>query len=144
MAASPWAVWSVLSDGRLYGSWVVGASRVRDIDANWPNVGAKIHHSVGVWPTLLNDETESLACVSERMLRLRARGRPFGQATVELHLTRTADGCEVRMLEDVTHGPGRLIPEAIRRLSLIPRNQECLKRLEALAKLTGPGTQRTG
>lgn len=43
-------VWSVLSDGWLYPLWVVGASRMRDVDEDWPAVGSRIHHSVGVWP----------------------------------------------------------------------------------------------
>ena len=40
-------VWSVLSDGWLYPLWVVGASRMRDVDPDWPAVGSRIHHSVG-------------------------------------------------------------------------------------------------
>ncbi len=29
----------MLSDGWLYASWVVGASRVRDVDPRWPSPG---------------------------------------------------------------------------------------------------------
>ena len=32
-------VWSVLSDGWLYPLFVVGASRMREVDAGWPDVG---------------------------------------------------------------------------------------------------------
>ncbi|MFL6157733.1 MAG: SRPBCC family protein, partial [Marmoricola sp.] len=51
-------VWDVLSDGWLYPSWVVGAARMRDVDASWPAVGSRLHHSVGNWPLLLDDSTE--------------------------------------------------------------------------------------
>ena len=40
--ATPEKVWEVLSDGWLYPVWVVGATRMRDVDASWPQVGAKI------------------------------------------------------------------------------------------------------
>ena len=48
--ATPAQVWEVLSDGWLYPLWVVGATRMRDVDDTWPLTGAKLHHSVGVWP----------------------------------------------------------------------------------------------
>lgn len=44
------AVWAVLADGWSYPVWVVGASRVRDVDAGWPAVGTRIHHAFGPWP----------------------------------------------------------------------------------------------
>ena len=32
-------VWDVLGDGWLYPLWVVGASRIRDVDDGWPAEG---------------------------------------------------------------------------------------------------------
>ena len=61
--ATPEAVWDVLADGWLYPLWVVGASRMREVDDHWPAVGARLHHSVGSWPLLLDDETEVVAVV---------------------------------------------------------------------------------
>ena len=52
IAASADDVWAVLEDGWLYPTWVVGASRMRDVDDNWPEVGSRLHHSVGNWPLL--------------------------------------------------------------------------------------------
>ncbi|WP_254186274.1 SRPBCC family protein [Paenarthrobacter aromaticivorans] len=40
-------VWNVIADGWLYSGWVVGASRIRAVDDQWPQVGSKLHHSVG-------------------------------------------------------------------------------------------------
>ena len=37
--ATPERVWSVLADGWLYPLFVVGASRMRDVDEGWPAVG---------------------------------------------------------------------------------------------------------
>jgi hypothetical protein len=50
-------VWAVLSDGWLYPTWVVGATRMRDVDSTWPQTGSKLHHSAGVWPAVVNDNT---------------------------------------------------------------------------------------
>ena len=47
MQAPPDQVWAVLADGWLYPLWVVGASRMRDVDDHWPAPGARLHHSVG-------------------------------------------------------------------------------------------------
>ncbi|HYH31364.1 MAG TPA: SRPBCC family protein, partial [Pseudonocardia sp.] len=79
-------VWAVLADGWLYPSWVVGASRMREVDPAWPGVGAQLHHSVGTWPMLLNDTTTVLASVPMRELVLRARGWPMGEAEIRVTL----------------------------------------------------------
>ena len=39
MNCSPEDVFAVLADGWLFPTWVVGASRMRDVDAAWPEVG---------------------------------------------------------------------------------------------------------
>ena len=38
MSCPPESVFAVLADGWLYPSWVVGASRMRDVDPAWPTV----------------------------------------------------------------------------------------------------------
>ena len=38
-------------------TWAVGAARIREVDEDWPAVGARIHHSVGAWPVLISDTT---------------------------------------------------------------------------------------
>ncbi len=126
----------MLADGWLYASWVVGASRIRAVEGPWPNVEAKIHHSVGSWPVLLDDETKVEQSEPERLLRLMARTRPFGESLVELELV-VLDGdrgTEIRMREDFVSGPGKAIPTAIRHRALAARNRESLRRLSYLAE----------
>ena len=41
VAAPAEAVWAVLADGWQYATWVVGASRVRAVDAGWPRAGTR-------------------------------------------------------------------------------------------------------
>lgn len=128
------SVFAVLSDGWLYGSWVVGASRIRGVEARWPEVGAHLYHSVGIWPLLLDDTTEVLVSEPARRLTLQARGWPAGEATVDLRIHRRNDHCLVVMTEDATRGPGQLLPHAARQAVIGPRNRESLQRLALLAQ----------
>jgi len=132
--ADPGQVWAVLADGWLYPSWVVGASRMRDVDESWPAPGSELHHSVGVWPLLLDDRTEVVGSVPQEELRLRAHGWPAGAAEVLITLEPTGDGTEVTMREDAVAGPAKLIPMPVRQVSVIPRNREALRRLAFLAE----------
>jgi hypothetical protein len=122
-------VWQVLSDGWLYPLWVVGASRMREVDDGWPQVGARLHHSIGAWPMLLDDETESLEMRPESLLVLRAKVRPWGTATVRISVSPVGAGSEITIEEDVTSGPARLVPAPVRAPILDWRNTETLRRL---------------
>ncbi len=134
IAAPPAKVWSVLADGWLYPLWVVGATRMREVDDHWPAQGARLHHSAGVWPLVLDDETEVLESVPEQRLRLRARGWPAGEAEVLLELREQDGQTVVELHEDVVSGPGRLVPGPVRRPMIHVRNVEALRRLAALAE----------
>jgi uncharacterized protein YndB with AHSA1/START domain len=132
LAAPADQVWDVLADGWLYPLWVVGASCMRNVDDTWPDVGSKLHHSVGAWPLLLHDETEVLGVVPGHSLRLRARGWPLGEAEVDIALRPTESRTEVVMAEEPVAGPGTLVP--FRGLTLGWRNAESLRRLSYLAE----------
>ena len=97
--ASRQQVWDVLADGWTYSQWVVGNSRMRAVDPSWPSPGSTIHHSIGVWPALLNDETVAVACEPLQELVLLAKGRPFGAARITLRLNAVAEGCRIEMSE---------------------------------------------
>ena len=121
-------VWSVLADGWLYPLWVVGAARMRDVDDSWPEPGSRIHHSVGLWPLLINDYTEVLDVVTGESISLRARAWPLGEAQVEMRLKAVGSKTEVEMEETPTAGPGRLVPPPAQGLTLKLRNHEALRR----------------
>lgn len=128
-------VYAILQDGWLYALWVVGASRVRDVDESWPQPGAEIHHSIGAWPLLLNDTTSVTDCRPGRSISLRARARLAGEAQVVIELEALADDrCRVTITEDAAKGPGRLIPAVIRNPLLHQRNVEALRRLSYVAE----------
>ena len=132
--ASPDAVWQVLADGWLYPVWVVGATRMRDVDPDWPAQGSRIHHSAGVWPVVVNDETRVESVEPQRRLRLRAKGWPLGEADVVIELEPAGAGTTVRIIEDAATGPGKLVPKVVRTPLLKWRNSETLRRLAFLAE----------
>lgn len=129
VSATPEQVWEVLADGWLYPLFVVGASRMREVDDTWPAVGSRLHHSVGTWPLLIDDTTEVLEVDEGRRLLLKARGWPAGEAHVEISLEPSGDATVVTMVEDATAGPGLLVPKPARDVQLHWRNVEALRRL---------------
>jgi len=129
VSATPEQVWKVLSDGWLYPLFVVGASRMRDVDESWPAVGARLHHSVGTWPLLIDDTTEVVEVDEGKRILLLARGWPAGQAHVDISLEPQRDATVVTITEDATAGPGLLVPKPLRDAQLHWRNIETLRRL---------------
>ncbi|KRE62925.1 SRPBCC family protein [Nostocoides sp. Soil756] len=135
VAAPAEAVWDVVRDGWQYATWVVGTSRVRDVDPGWPQPGTRLHHSVGLWPATLSDITVVEEVDPPRRILLTARGWPVGEARVEIEVV--ADGpqaCTVSIAEDASHGPGRLVPAPVRQALILPRNRETLLRLALVAE----------
>lgn len=126
-------VWKVIADGWLYSGWVVGASRIRAVDAHWPEAGSRLHHSVGAWPLVIDDSTRVTAVEPGRSLELVARGWPLGEAKVVITLEDLGTQCRVTIAEDAIRGPGKLVPKAVRDPLIGLRNTETLKRLELMA-----------
>jgi len=127
-------VWDVLADGWLYPLWVVGATRMRSVDDGWPAAGTRLHHSAGVWPAVVNDETRVLEVEPGRSLRLRAAGWPLGEAEVVITLEPDGTGTEVTIEENATAGPGVLMPRLLQDRVLEWRNTETLRRLAFVAE----------
>jgi hypothetical protein len=134
MHATPDQVWEVLSDGWLYPLWVVGASRMREVDAGWPAVGTRLHHSVGTWPLLVDDVTECVEQAPKTQLVLHAHAWPAGRASVALRLSPVGVDTEVTMEEQATEGPAALIPRLVQDPVLAWRNVESLRRLAFLVE----------
>ncbi|CAJ1510656.1 SRPBCC family protein [[Mycobacterium] burgundiense] len=137
-AASRQRVWDVMADGWTYSQWVVGNSRMRAVDANWPAPGSTIRHSVGVWPAAIDDETVVEECIPGERLVLLAKFGPAGAARVTLELRDSDSGCEIEMHEVPAQGPVNLVPDKLAELAVRIRNRECTWRLAALAERLVP------
>jgi hypothetical protein len=124
----------VLADGWTYAQWVVGSSRMRSVDDDWPAPGSAVRHSVGVWPVVINDQTlVERRTPLEELVLLAKLGR-FGAAWIKLGLRDAADGCCVEMSEVPAAGTISMIPDRVALAALTPRNRECLWRLSLLAE----------
>lgn len=139
--SDPETVFRVLAQGWLYPTWVVGASRMRRVDGAWPEEGARIHHSVGVWPFLIDDSTSSLEWDPPRRMVLRARGWPAGEARVVIEARPEGSGCVVRIEETATRGLVARVPRALTDPALRARNRETLRRVAFLVE-GGAGDER--
>jgi uncharacterized protein YndB with AHSA1/START domain len=137
MNCTPEDVFAVLEDGWSYGMWVVGAARIRDVDATWPQKGSRIHHSVGAWPLLLSDNTEVEDVDAPHRLQLRVKAWPTGEGRVTISCTPTGEvgrETEVVIEEQAVSGPAKLVPDALQDMMLHHRNIEALRRLAYLAE----------
>jgi hypothetical protein len=132
-----------MADGWTYSQWVVGNSRMRAVDPNWPSPGSTIRHSIGVWPLVLDDETVVEKSVPLEELVLHAKGGPFGGARVVLRLSDIPDGCRVVMEEFPISGPASVLPNRLSDVAVWPRNRETLWRLGALAQRLKPSELST-
>ena len=139
MSCAPQDVFDVLADGWSYATWVVGAARIREVDAGWPAPGKRIHHSVGMWPVLLSDTTEVEHVDAPHELRLKVRAWPTGEGVVKMTCIPQGDRTEVVMEEQLLSGPVALLPKAVQDLMLHPRNVEALRRLGYLAERRARG-----
>jgi hypothetical protein len=134
MNCSPEQVFAVLADGWVFPTWVVGASRMRDVDEHWPQQGSHLHHSFGVWPVLIDDRTTVIEWDPPRRMVMRPAGWPLGEAQVTIEAKPRGEGCVVRILEKAVRGPGALVPPFLLDLLLHPRNAETLRRLAFIAE----------
>ena len=134
--APPEAVWDVLADGWFYATWVVGASRVRDVDRTWPASGRGSTTRSGVWPAVISDTTPRDRQPEPDHAELVARGWPAGEAEVVIAVTpRRATGRTVEIAEDAVVGPGHArAASRCAQLAIGPRNVEALRRLAYLAE----------
>ena len=134
MRCAPDDVFEVLADGWSFASWVVGAARIREVDGTWPEAGSQIHHSVGLWPMLIDDTTSVISIDRPHAIELKVRAWPTGEGRVRLECTAEEGGTRVGMTADATAGPAMAIPRPVRDPMLVARNTVSVKRLGYLAE----------
>jgi uncharacterized protein YndB with AHSA1/START domain len=133
MPVPPAAVWNVLADAGNYGYWVVGSKVIRDADPEWPAPGSKFHHTIGAGPFKVSDHTVSLEAERPHRLKMRAKGRPVGTASVTMTMSAKDGGTVVRMEEQPDGVYSLLALNPLLHVLTLARNAESLMRLEELA-----------
>jgi uncharacterized protein YndB with AHSA1/START domain len=131
---TPSEVYSVLSNGWYYSGWVVGTSHMQAVEEAWPAAGSRLFHASGVWPAVVADETIVDEVVPNERLVMTARGRPFGEARVEIALALEGDGTRVTLTETPIQGPASWMHNRIADLILRRRNVESLARLASISE----------
>ena len=131
---SPGHVWNVLADGSQYAEWVVGANRIRDVESDWPAVGSRFHHTVGIWPLHLRDNTVVKECEPGHRLVLEARARPVGRARVEMTLLEIPTGTRIVMTEEAISPTVARWSSPLLAPLIHVRNVEALRRLADLCE----------
>jgi hypothetical protein len=132
--ASPETVFAVLSDPRAYQRFVVGTKRVRRFDPRWPEPGTAIHHTVGVGPLAMRDETDSVECDPPDHLVVHPHIRPFVVTRTSFHLEARGDDTLLRVDEHAIGGPlAPVWPGPLDGLMAL-RNRLLVRRLGRLAE----------
>ncbi len=132
--APPERVFAVLADPESYGDWVVGSDTIRDADANWPAVGSRFYHRVGVGPFKVEDHTEVVEVDPPRKLVIHARARPVGTALVTMHLEPRDGATYVTMIEEGGDPLSRLSINPLTDWLVKKRNDVSLDRLKRIAE----------
>ena len=99
--AAPEDVFAVLVDAWHYPDWLIGAAKIREVDANWPSPGSAFHHAVGVRPFVIPDKTTVIDVEPDRVLKLHVMARPLVSADVTFRITGGDDeGCVLSFEEE--------------------------------------------
>lgn len=131
---APSEAFAVLENPVSFRQLVAGARKVRRFDSRWPEVGTRLHHTVGVPPLLLRDHTEVVAHEAPHLLVLDALIRPFGRLRVEFGFAPSPEGTLMTVTEWPEDGP--LSWPLVRILTLVGlhlRNREICRRFKKLA-----------
>jgi hypothetical protein len=130
--ARPEDVWATISDPETYPDWLVGAQRIRRVDAEFPADGSGFDHSVGLTGAVTVDDSSVVERADPpHRLDLRVDVGPF-HAQVELLVLPGPAGSEVRFSERPV-GPAVLLNPWIRPV-LRARNRESLRRLRGYVR----------
>lgn len=106
----PQDVFDHLLDPWRYPEWLLGASTMRAVDDDWPEVGSSFHHRVGFGPVKVNDRSKIIEIDPPRRLVLHVKATPAVQGVVTFTVEPTAEG-SVLWLEE---GPALRIGQLLR------------------------------
>lgn len=132
----PEDVFDHLLDPWEYPQWLLGASKMRDVDDDWPGIGSKFHHTVGFGPLKVNDTSQILECDPPRRLVLKVKVTPIVQGIVTFTLVPTPEGGTVLTLQEE---PALRIAGVLRPALDPPTHFRNSRSLKDLADLMHPG-----
>lgn len=84
-------VFEYLLDPSCYPRWLIGTDRIRATDPQWPQPGARFHHTVGFPPVKISDHSEVLEVDAPNLLRLSVHASTLVRGIVTFTLRGDAD-----------------------------------------------------
>ena len=138
-------VFELICDVHTYPDWLVGAQEIRTVSDDWPAVGARFEHRIGLPSLRIPGSTTIRALESPTHLTLAAGMGPLGEALVDFGLRADGDMTEVTITEAPSDGLARIGWFLYRPIAfglLWGRNQLSLQGLSRLADeraLAAPG-----
>lgn len=130
---SPHEVFEHLLDPWHYPDWLLGASTMRDVDDDWPQVGSAFHHRVGFGPIKVNDRSRVVEIDPPKRLVLHVRATLALQAIVTFTVEPTAEGSVLWLEEVPTMKLGQLLRPVLDPPTHI-RNKASLEKLADLMR----------
>ena len=127
-------VFSLLADPSRYEEFVVGNSTIRRFDPEWPKEGTTFHHSLGVKPFIVKDESISLATDHATYLVMETRMSVLGASITAFELSSTGEGTKIEIFEEAIRGPFAWLWSRPVDALLDWRNKRLLERLTRLAE----------
>lgn len=93
-------VFEYLLDPRCYPRWLIGADRIKDVDAHWPQPGARFYHVVGFPPIKVSDHSQVMEIDAPRRLVLSVHATPLIRGRVTFTLQGDHDGTILCLQEE--------------------------------------------
>lgn len=127
-------VFGVLLDPHAYSDWVVGAYKVRDVDADWPAEGSSFHHQLARSSGGAKDKTTIIDIERPRQITLKAYARPLGAVEVKIRVEQV-DSASLVVIDESPAKDSKL--RQIKRLLdvfIYLRNIDSLRRLARIAE----------
>lgn len=127
----PEDVFDHLLDPWRYPEWLLGASTMRDVDDNWPEVGSRFHHRVGFGPLKVNDRSKVIEIDPPTRLVLHVRATPAVQGLVTFTVEPTAEGSILWLQEEPAVKLGQMLRPVLDPATHV-RNKASLRNLADL------------
>jgi hypothetical protein len=127
---TPHEVFELVRNGWRYAEWVVGTKRIRAVDEDWPEVGSRFHHAVGLGPLTIRDVSEVCEIEQDRRIVLLVRVWPAGRGRVTIEVEPAPEGCRISLDEVPVEGLAEKLDGPVLEATAYLRNKESLRRLK--------------
>ncbi|MFE6183816.1 SRPBCC family protein [Streptomyces sp. NPDC056465] len=135
----PAALWAVLEQPGLYGTWVVGTHDSGPLEGHWPDVGSSIAYTLRLGRREFRGHTTVRRLERPGMLELEAYSGPLGTARIAFDIRPWGDETLVLLNEHPLRGLGGSLHNAALDALLQIRHRAMLGRLSEAVEAQATG-----